>query len=150
MFKSAVAFDQPLSFDTSKVTDMTSMFVEAGAFDQPLSFVTSEDPSMDNMFDNAIALSDANKHLIRCAWAGTSAFADQYANWNEASFITKDPESTKCAAGTELTEAECAAQAEYKNKVAVADVNLYPSGCWAYQGPSTSTTALLGARRDRR
>merc|ERR1711865_276475 len=61
-----------------------------------------------------------------------------------------------CAAGTELTEAECAAQAEYKNKVAVADVNLYPSGCWAYQGPSTSTTVyfndvpLLGARRDRR
>jgi len=138
MFNNARAFDQPLSFDTSKVENMRAMFYDARAFDQPLSFDTSEEPSMENMFDNAIALSDANKHLIRCAWAGISAFeagtSDLYANWNEASFITKDPESTKCAAGTELTEAECAAQAEYKNKVSQADLNLYPSGCWAYSG----------------
>jgi len=30
---------------------------------------------MVNMFGNANSLSDANKRLIRCAWAGTSAFA---------------------------------------------------------------------------
>jgi len=30
---------------------------------------------MDYMFSNANSLSDANKLLIRCAWAGTSAFA---------------------------------------------------------------------------
>ena len=87
---------------------------------------------------NAIALSDANKHLIRCAWEGTEAFDDQYDDWNEASFIMKDQGSTKCAAGTELTESECEAHAgavaglTYKNKIIQGEVSLYPSGCWEY------------------
>merc|ERR1719424_73412 len=75
MFKYAYAFNQPLSFDTSKVTTMSRMFWEASAFNQPLSFDTSKVTNMGNMFKSADSLSDANKLLIRCAWAGTSAFA---------------------------------------------------------------------------
>ena len=37
----AFAFNQPLSFDTSSVTDMSYMFYYASAFNQPLSFDTS-------------------------------------------------------------------------------------------------------------
>merc|ERR1711935_685000 len=75
MFFSASAFNQPLSFDTSKVMTMRSMFYEASAFNQPLSFDTSKVTTMDYMFYYANSLSAANKRLIRCAWAGTSAFA---------------------------------------------------------------------------
>ena len=51
----ARAFDQTLSFDTSKVTTMSSMFFmfnrqSASAFNQPLSFDTSEVTTMDYMF----------------------------------------------------------------------------------------------------
>merc|ERR1712127_411547 len=41
---------------------------------QPLSFDTSSVTAMGYMFSDH-SLSDANKLLIRCAWAGTSAFA---------------------------------------------------------------------------
>merc|ERR1711935_84317 len=75
MVASARAFNQPLSFDTSKVTTMWGMFGGASAFNQPLSFDTSEVTTMDRMFESANSLSAANKLLIRCAWAGTSAFA---------------------------------------------------------------------------
>merc|ERR1711935_310401 len=50
-FSGASSFNQPLSFDTSSVTDMNAMFYSASS------------------------LSGANKLLIRCAWAGNSAFA---------------------------------------------------------------------------
>ena len=46
----ASAFDQPLSFDTSKVTTMYQMFVHASAFNQPLSFDTSSVTDMRYMF----------------------------------------------------------------------------------------------------
>merc|ERR1711935_930132 len=46
----ASAFNQPLSFDTSSVTDMSGMFVEASAFNQPLSFDTSSVTDMSGMF----------------------------------------------------------------------------------------------------
>merc|ERR1719424_2359868 len=75
MFSDASAFNQPLSFDTFKVTDMRSMFINAVKFNQPLSFDTSKVTDMGRMFEGANALSDANKLLIRCAWAGNSAFA---------------------------------------------------------------------------
>ena len=75
MFYSASAFDQPLSFDTSSVTNMIYMFEGASAFNQPLSFDTSSVKGMRDMFGRANSLSNANKLLIRCAWAGTSAFA---------------------------------------------------------------------------
>ena len=75
MFSGASAFNQPLSFDTSSVTDMSYMFTSASAFNQPLRFETSSVTTMDRMFSSANSLSAANKLLIRCAWAGTPAFA---------------------------------------------------------------------------
>jgi len=75
MFFGASAFNQPLSFDTSSVTAMAYMFSGASAFNQPLSFDTSSVTDMGGMFYNNPSLSDANKLLIRCAWAGTPAFA---------------------------------------------------------------------------
>ena len=82
MFQNATAFDQPLSFDTSRVTDMSDMFQNATAFDQPLSFDTSSVTDMSDMFQATSSLSDANKLIIRCAWAGNSAFDSTYgAGW---------------------------------------------------------------------
>jgi len=74
MFLDAIKFNQALSFDTSKVTTMYRMFFRASAFNQSLSFDTSKVTSMAAMFYDANSLSNANKLLIRCAWAGTSAF----------------------------------------------------------------------------
>merc|ERR1740124_331043 len=54
---------------------MRSVFYGASAFNQPLSFDTSSVTDMAGMFHGANSLSDANKLLTRCAWAGTSAFA---------------------------------------------------------------------------
>merc|ERR1712021_166530 len=75
MLSVATAFNQPLSFDTSSVTTMDRMFRDAKAFNQPLSFDTSKVMDMRAMFYYANSLSAANKLLIRCAWAGSSAFA---------------------------------------------------------------------------
>merc|ERR1712194_959992 len=74
MFYGMDNFNQPLSFDTSSVTDMFGMFQDAYKFNQPLSFDTSSVTSMTEMFKGANSLSAANKLLIRCAWAETSAF----------------------------------------------------------------------------
>merc|ERR1711935_674795 len=75
MFWGVSVFNQPLSFDTSKVTSMHLMFHSARAFNQPLSFDTSKITSMHGMFWYTNFLSNTNKLLIRCAWAGTSALA---------------------------------------------------------------------------
>merc|ERR1711935_1221459 len=50
-------------------------FSGASSFNQPLSFGTSSVTDMNAMFYSASSLSGANKLLIRCAWAGNSAFA---------------------------------------------------------------------------
>ena len=50
MFYGASVFNQPLSFDTSSVTNMRSMFYGASAFNQPLSFDTSSVTTMGLMF----------------------------------------------------------------------------------------------------
>ena len=50
LFQGALAFNQPLSFDTSSVTNMRSMFSSASAFDQPLSLDTSSVTNMGVMF----------------------------------------------------------------------------------------------------
>ena len=80
------AFNQPLSFDTSSVTDMQGMFQahyrnfyssteKASAFNQPLSFDTSKVTNMADMFyARKSSMSAANELFIRCAWASTSAF----------------------------------------------------------------------------
>merc|ERR1711865_440453 len=78
MFRGAATFNQPLSLDTSSVTTMQNMFMYAYAFNQPLSFDTSSVTTMQYMFENANALSDANKLLIRCAWAGNTEFVSLY------------------------------------------------------------------------
>merc|ERR1711865_633566 len=131
MFSNTEAFNQPLSFDdTSEVTTMEYMFSNAVAFNQPLSFDISKVTTMGSMFQYAEALSDANKHLITCAWAGTSVFTDSYGyGWQhveEVSFITQDPGS-KCAAGTELTAAECGLRPGYQGKY---NWESNPLGCW--------------------
>jgi len=36
---------------------------------------------MNSMFQKAYALSDANKLLTRCAWAGNSVFGSAYGSW---------------------------------------------------------------------
>ena len=61
MFNSASAFNQSLSnFDTSKVTSMNSMFLGARAFNQPLSnFDTSKVTNMEYMFNSASAFNQS-------------------------------------------------------------------------------------------
>eukprot|EP00964_Phaeocystis_antarctica_P007002 scaffold3786_cov60-Phaeocystis_antarctica.AAC.1 len=66
MFYGASAFNQPLRFNTSSVTNMYQMFLYASAFNQPLSFDTSSVTYMGRMFNYATSLSAANKLLIRC------------------------------------------------------------------------------------
>jgi len=75
MFQEASSFNQPVTFDTSKVKATAGMFLLASSFNQPLFFDTSKATDMYAMFAGASALSTANKLLIRCAWAGTPAFA---------------------------------------------------------------------------
>jgi len=61
---------------------MRDMFSQAFKFNQPLSFDTSKVTDMQWMFQGANSLSAANKLLIRCAWAGTAAFA--YAGYDSS------------------------------------------------------------------
>ena len=55
----ATAFNQPLSFDTSSVTNMCGMFSGATAFNQPLHFDTSSVITMRCMFDGAWAFNQS-------------------------------------------------------------------------------------------
>merc|ERR1719460_57599 len=85
MFEGASAFNQPLSWDTSRVTDMSYMFYSAWSFNQPLSFDLSSVTSMSGMFGgNGASLSITNKVLIRCAWAGNAEFDANYGTaWDD-------------------------------------------------------------------
>jgi len=47
---------------------------------------------MNHMFNGANSLSDANKQLIRCSWAGTAAF-DHYARFGSGTW----PSTESCA-----------------------------------------------------
>ena len=53
MFNYASAFNQPLSLDTSSVTDTGDMFYRAWAFNQPLSLDTSSVTDMGLMFTSS-------------------------------------------------------------------------------------------------
>ena len=85
-------FNQPLTFDTSSVTDMHQMFQVRSARALAPSLESGNPracrlhyhyPTPSPRFAHALpstrqganSLSNANKLLIRCAWAGTSAFA---------------------------------------------------------------------------
>merc|ERR1711935_928664 len=77
MFRGASSFNQPLgSWQVGQVTNFYAMFYQAYAINQDISgWNVSQATDMRYMFGGANSLSDANKLLIRCAWAGTSAFA---------------------------------------------------------------------------
>jgi len=77
MFRGASSFNQPLgSWQVGQVTNFYEMFYNADAMNQDISgWNVSQATNMGRMFIYADGLSDANKLLIRCAWAGTSAFA---------------------------------------------------------------------------
>ena len=105
----ATAFNQPLSWDTSNVTDMGGMFYVRSARvpwppslqSGPVHAVAAASRTLSPASRHAhgaphivcaspcdarqsAPLSDANKLLIRCAWAATSAFAS--AGYNESSW----------------------------------------------------------------
>merc|ERR1712194_454040 len=61
MFLNAKAFNQPLTFDTSSVINMRGMFAGADAFNQPLSFDVSSVTMMDFMFNFAPGTMSAAK-----------------------------------------------------------------------------------------
>ena len=93
--QNAAAFNQPLSFDTSSATIMSYMFsVRSARMPQPpqpsqpgplaVHAARALPPAHAHRLTSHArlsirqgknSLSDANKLLIRCAWAGTSAFA---------------------------------------------------------------------------
>ena len=56
MFAHAESFNQPLTFDTSQVTNMRYMFRGATAFNQPLTFDTEQVTDMEDMFEGATAM----------------------------------------------------------------------------------------------
>ena len=96
----ASAFNQPLSLDTSSVTNMDGMFeVRSAPYPQPpqsgppsallaspplLHALPSPSPHVallpcfPSTPQGTDGLSDANKLLIRCAWSGSYAFVSQY------------------------------------------------------------------------
>jgi len=59
MFARTSAFNQPLNFDTSSVTNMGSMFHSATSFNQALDWNTSNVERMDNMFRYATTFDQA-------------------------------------------------------------------------------------------
>merc|ERR1740136_255865 len=69
------------------------MFQVASVFNQALSFDTSKVTNMGYMFDGANSLSNGNKLLTRCAWAGTSAFASAgySSSWGPGSCASPSP-----------------------------------------------------------
>jgi hypothetical protein len=68
-FAGATAFNQPLPWDTSKVYHFDEMFSGASAFNQALNFKLSSVASMQNIFENMAALSDCNKKAIADVFA---------------------------------------------------------------------------------
>ena len=56
MFYDATSFNQPLSFDTPQVTHMSHMFMNARAFNQPITFDTAQVTNMEQMFQGATAM----------------------------------------------------------------------------------------------
>merc|ERR1711935_1164777 len=83
LFKDLKYFNADISsWHTSGVTDMNWMFASAQSFNQPLSFDTSSVTTMESMFSWTASMSDTNRLLIRCAWAENNAFEIAYgSNW---------------------------------------------------------------------
>ena len=83
MFRNAWSFNQPLTFNTSQVTDMTGMF-ENTEFNQPLTFNTSQVTTMEAMFHQASAF---NQDIS--SW-NTSQVTNMEYMFNEASVFNQD------------------------------------------------------------
>merc|ERR1740130_1729411 len=78
-FQHAASFNQPLdSWDTSSVWNMGQTFQGASSFNQPLGWDTSSVTNWFWSFRDTTGLSDANRVIMRCAWAGNSAFDAAY------------------------------------------------------------------------
>merc|ERR1712185_197943 len=79
MFAWASTFNnggQPLVLNTSLVLSMAWMFRGAESFDQTLSFDVARVTDMTSIFDGMSTLSDCNKHLIHGEWSARSAVFD--------------------------------------------------------------------------
>lgn len=94
MFKGASAFNQPLHFDTSNVTDFAYFFSAAVAFNQPLQFDTSSATSMFAMFSEATAfnqpIGDFNTSRVRdfsFAFENATSFNQPLNSWDVSSAI---------------------------------------------------------------
>ena len=63
MFRYATAFNKPLTFNTSHVTNMQDMFAGATSFNQTLNWDTSQVTNMQDMFDGATAFNNGGQVL---------------------------------------------------------------------------------------
>ncbi len=86
-----MVFNQPLSFDTGRVTNMSEMFSGATAFNKPLSFDTSRVTNMSYMFKGATAFNQpignwntANVTNMSYMFSEATAFNQSIGNWNTA------------------------------------------------------------------
>eukprot|EP00964_Phaeocystis_antarctica_P096641 scaffold62917_cov58-Phaeocystis_antarctica.AAC.5 len=107
----ASSFNQPLSFDTSKVTDMSVIFYVRASppipnqtlacmFLVPLPLHALPPPTCMppalyaflSPWQNANSLSNANKLLIRCAWSGNTYFTTDYdSSWSSLGACSPAP-----------------------------------------------------------
>ena len=90
MFDGCNKFNQPVNFDTSKVTDMTSMFRNCYVFNQPVSsFSTSSVTSFRYMFENCYAFNQPVDNFITTRsdsfermFANCGMFKQSLASWD--------------------------------------------------------------------
>jgi surface protein len=88
MFQNATAFNQPLSWDTSSVTNMDSMFRLLPSFNQPLNFDTSSVTSMGFMFASSTLFNQPLNWDVSSVtnmgdmFSSATAFNQDISNWN--------------------------------------------------------------------
>jgi surface protein len=97
MFSSCSVFNQALSFDTSAVTDMGLMFIGCTSFNQALSFDTSAVTSMNGMFANCTAFNQALSF-------DTSAVENMFRMFKNATAFNQNISSWDTSAVTDMGE----------------------------------------------
>ena len=84
VFWQAIKFNQPLSWDTSRVTTMEAMFSNASEFNQPLNFNTSKVSNMTRMFNLAGKFNqDLSDFCVPLIFTKPSGFDNQAFSWLE-------------------------------------------------------------------